>query len=486
MPAQMQGEASAAPGGGLVSTGGNERHLRELERTLGLRDLTFIVVGTVIGSGIFIVPATVLRQTGTALGPALLVWLAGGVLSLLGALTYGELGAANPRAGGLYDYVREAFGRLPAFLYGWTLFFAIGSGSVATLAVAAASYAQQVAPIGPAAARLIAPALIVLVAAINVRGTRHGAGVQTWATLVKVGAIVAMSAALMLAGGPVGHPPETSFWPAGSPAGLVQGAGLAMVGVLWAYEGWQYVTFSAGETVEPQRTFPRAIVLGTALLVGLYLLANVAYVAALGAPAAAASERVAADAVAAAFGSEAASVIAAAIVVSMFGAANGVTLTASRAYYQMARDGLFFRRLGEIHPRFGTPALSVAASSAWAMALAATGTFEQLLTYVVFVGWIFYALGAGAVFVLRRRRPDAERPFRVPGYPWTPALFVAASAAIVLNTLATRPYEALAGLGVVALGAPAFLVWRARALPGGGRQASLVLDVRQGDTPRDA
>lgn len=485
----MSSGASRAPGGGLVSAGAGDRRPRELERTLGLRDLTVIVVGTVIGSGIFIVPATVLQQTGSAVGPALLVWLAGGVLSLLGALTYGELGAANPRAGGLYDYVAAAFGRLPAFLYGWTLFFAIGSGSVGTLAVAAASYAQQVAPVGPGAARLVAPALIVLVAAINVRGTRHSAGVQTWATLVKVSAIVVMSAALMLAGGP-NHPldprPETPFWPSGVSAGLlVQGAGLAMVGVLWAYEGWQYVTFSAGETVEPQRTFPRAIVLGTVLLIGLYLLANVAYVAALGAPAAAASKRVAADAVAAAFGSEAATLIAAAIVVSMFGAANGVTLTASRAYYAMARDGLFFRRLGEVHPRFGTPALSVAASSAWALVLAATGTFEQLLTYVVFVGWIFYALGAAAVFVLRRRQPDLARPFRVPGYPWTPALFVAASAAIVLNTLATRPSEALAGLGVVALGAPAFLVWRARVAARRGREAGVPLDARLGEAPRD-
>lgn len=459
---------------------------RELDRTLGLRDLTFIVVGTVIGSGIFIVPATVLQQTGGTVGPALLVWLAGGVLSLLGALTYGELGAARPHAGGLYDYVRDAFGPLPAFLYGWTLFFAIGSGSVATLAVAAAAYAQQAAPIGPGAARLIAPGLILLVAAINVRGTRHSAGVQTWATLVKVGAIVAMSVALMLAGSPVAAPGETRVWPAGLTTGLVQGAGLAMVGVLWAYEGWQYVTFSAGETVEPQRTFPRAIVLGTTVLIGLYLLANVAYVAALGASAAAASERVAADAVAARFGPQAAAAIAAAIVVSMFGAANGVTLTASRAYYAMARDGLFFRCLGEVHPRFGTPALSVAASSAWAMVLAATGTFEQLLTYVVFVGWIFYALGAGAVFVFRQRQPEVERPFRVPAYPWTPALFVTASAAIVLNTLATRPYEAIAGLGVVGLGAPAFLLWRTRVTAGGGREAGVPSERQPNGVPHDA
>lgn len=216
---------------------------RELERTLGLRDLTFILVGTVIGSGIFIVPATVLSQTGGYVGPALLVWFLGGTLSLLGALTYGELGAMRPEAGGLYGYVREAFGPLPAFLYGWTLFFAIGSGAVATLAVAAASYLGQLVPLGPRVAHLAAMAMIVLVAAINVRGTRESAGVQTWATLLKVGAIVTMSALLIAFS--LGLSGEaTTLWPATLSPAMLQGVGLAMVGVLWAYEGWQYVTFS--------------------------------------------------------------------------------------------------------------------------------------------------------------------------------------------------------------------------------------------------
>jgi APA family basic amino acid/polyamine antiporter len=435
---------------------------RHLERTLSFRDLTFIVIGTVIGSGIFIVPATVLRQTDGLVGPALLVWAIGGILSLLGALTYGELGAARPGAGGLYTYVRDAFGPLAGFLYGWTLFFAIASGSTATLAVAAASYLGQLVPLGAGWSRAAAVVMIVIVAGINVRGTRQSAGVQAWSTLLKVGAIVAMSVALMAFGHADVAGPPAEAWPTRVSASVIQGGGLAIVGVLWAYEGWQYVTFSAGETLDPHRTFPRAIVFGTALLIGLYLLANMAYVAALGPGAAARSERVAAEAVAVVFGPLAAQAISAAIIVSMFSAANGLALTASRAYYSMARDGLFFRRLGEVHPRFGTPAFSVVVSSAWAMALAATGTFEQLLTYVVFVGWVFYALGAGAVFVLRRREPDASRPFRVPGYPWTPALFIAAAAAIVLNTLATRPGEALTGLGVVGLGVPAYLVWRGR------------------------
>ncbi len=435
---------------------------RELERVLGLRELAFIVVGTVIGSGIFIVPATTLQQTGGEIGPALLVWLIAGVLSLLGALTYGELGAMNPEAGGLYVYIRDAFGRLPAFLYGWTLFFVIGSGSVATLAVAASSYLGELVPLTPFLARLVAVLMVTLVAAVNVKGTGESAAVQDWTTLLKAGAIVLMSVVLIAAGSGL-RSGAVAVWPDRLSGSLLSGVGLAMIGVLWAYEGWQYVTFSAGEARDPQRTFPRGIVLGTAALIGIYLLANVAYLTALGPEAAARSERIAADAVGELLGPAAGKVIAATIVMSMFSAANGITLTAPRVFYAMARDGLFFRRLAEVHPRFGTPAFAIVAGSLWAMVLAATGTFEQLLTYVVFAGWIFYALGALSLFTYRRRRPEAVRPFRVPGYPVTPILFVAAAVAIVGNTLVTQPTRAAVGLGVVLIGAPFFFVWRARA-----------------------
>ena len=236
--------------------------------------------------------------------------------------------------------------------------------------------------------------------------------------------------------------------------------GLGMIGVLWAYEGWQYVTFSAGEAMDPQRTFPRAIVIGTASLVGIYLFANVGYLAALGTEGVARSDRVAAEAVGAIVGPAAAKLIAAVILVSIFSATNGLTISAPRVYYAMAKDGLFFRKLAEVHPRYGTPAVSIIAGTAWAMVLAASGTFEQLLTYVVFVGWIFYALGAACVFVLRRTRPDAERPFRVPGYPWTPLLFIVAAVALVANTIATQPGRAAVGIGVVLLGLPVYFVWR--------------------------
>jgi APA family basic amino acid/polyamine antiporter len=424
-----------------------------------LRDLILIVIGTVIGSGIFLVPGGVLRQAGGHAGPALIVWIVGGVLSLLGALAYGELGAMNPAAGGLYVYLRDAFGPLTAFLYGWTFFLVIATGSAATLAVASGSYLQQFVPLGPTGQKLAAVGLLALVAAINVRSTRRSADVQNWSTAVKVAALLVMSAVLIVwrPTAPVSGP---SFWPASITLSELSGMGFGMIGVLWAYEGWQYVTFSAGEAIDPQRTFPRAIVIGTASLIGIYLFANLGYLAALGVEGVAGSDRVAAEAVGAIVGPASAKLIAAAILVSIFSATNGLTISGPRVYYAMARDGLFFRTLGDVHPRFGTPAVSILAGTAWSMVLAWSGTFEQLLTYVVFVGWIFYGLGAACVFVLRRTKPDAARPFRVPGYPWTPLLFIIAAAALVANTIATQPARAAVGIGVVLLGVPVYFIWR--------------------------
>jgi basic amino acid/polyamine antiporter, APA family len=433
---------------------------RTLERTLGLKELILIVIGTVIGSGIFIVPAIVVRQTGGSLTLSLLVWFIAGVLSLLGALTYGELGAANPDAGGLYVYIRDAFGPLPAFLYGWTAFFVIGSGSVATLAVAFTGYLGQLVPVSPLAAKLIAVLVIAVIMVINVRGTRGSANVQNWTTGIKAVALVVMSVVLIAMGHNMGQaPPDSMARVTG--LSLFSALGLAMIGVLWAYEGWQYATFSAGETRDPQRTFPRGIIFGTAVLIAIYLLANLAYVAALGPERAAGSERIAADAVGALLGPGAGKFIAVIILISMFSAANGLTLTAPRLYFAMSRDGLFFNKLAEVHPRYGTPAFAIVAGSLWAMLLAASGTFEQLLTYVVFVGWIFYALGALSIFTYRRRS-GAPSTYCVPGYPVTPVLFVAAAAAIVVNTVFTQPGRAAVGIALVLLGVPAFIFWRSR------------------------
>lgn len=433
-----------------------------LARTLRLKDLMLIVIGTVIGSGIFLVPGSVLRQTGGDTNWALLVWFVAGILSLLGALTYGELGAMDPEAGGLYVYIRDAFGALPAFLYGWTLFFVISSGSVATLAVAFTTYLNQLVPLTPLLGRAIAVVMIVVLAFINVRGTRKSATVQNWTTIFKVGAILLMSVVLIAAGKGFSSAGDATTGFSGLSFSLLSGIGLAMMGVLWAYEGWQYVTFCAGETIDPQSTFPRGIILGTAATIGIYLIANVAYIAALGSAGAARSDSIAADAVGALLGPEAGKLIATAILVSIFSAANGLTLTAPRVYFAMARDGVFFQKLAEIHPGFQTPAFAIVASSAWAVVLASSGTFEELLTYVVFTGWIFYALGALSIFFYRRHRPDAHRPFRVPGYPFTPILFVLSALAIVLNTLWTQPRNTLLGIGVVLVGTPAFYFWHAR------------------------
>lgn len=402
-----------------------------------------------------------LRQSGGDLGVALLVWLAGSGLALLGALTFGELGAMLPDAGGSYVYVREAFGTLPAFLLGWTLFLAINTGSTATLAVAFANYLAELVPLTPLAHRLARVAMIAAVTTVNIRGVRQAASLQNWSTALKVGAILVLAAAGFALGDGFRQPDTRAFTTPLS-VGSLSAAGVALLGVLWAYEGWQNVTNSAGEAADPQRTFARGIGLGTAALVAIYLTANAGYIAAVGASGVAATDRVAADAVRALFGTGAAKLVTLVILVSIFSAANGLALTGPRMYFAMARDGVFFRRLALVHPRFGTPALAVAASAAWAMLLALTGGFEQLFTYVVFASWLFAALAAASVFVLRRRRPDAPRPFRVPGYPLTPVLFIAAAVAIVLNTVVARPVQALIGLGIVATGVPAYVVWKRR------------------------
>lgn len=429
-----------------------------LKRTLGSRDLTLLVVGGVIGSGIFLSPASVLKQSGESLPIAIGVWLIGGVLSLMGALSYAELGGMDPGSGGLYAYIRDGFGKFPAFLYGWTLFFVIGAGTIATLVVAAADYLTQFTPMSPMQKSVVAVTLIVIMAVINVRGTSGSTSVQNLGTYIKVLAIVAMSAVFFALGNgasipPVAHPVIPVS---------VSGVGLSIISVLWAYEGWQYVTFVAGEAKDPQRTIPRSLIIGTIFLIAIYIVANLAYAAALGTSRMAASERVAGEAMAAVLGPTAGKAVALAIIISMYSAAHATVITVPRVYHAMALDGIFFRKLGEIHPKYGTPAVAIVTSCAVAVVLALTGTFEQLLTYVVFIGWIFYALGAAAVIALRIKRPNAERPFRVPGYPLTPALFVLAAAAIVGNTVWSQPLQSAIGIGVVMVGAPVYWLWTRR------------------------
>ena len=436
-----------------------DSHQGRLARVLGFRDLVVLVIGTVIGSGIFLVPGAVLRQVGNSVPLATAAWLTGGLLSLLGALTCGELSAMKPQAGGLYVYIRDCFGPFLAFLFGWTLFFVISSGSVATLAVAFSNYfAGEFVPLNLWMARLVSVLVITVIAVVNVLGTRRSADLQDVTTAVKVAAIVLMASALMWLG-------KGSSVASAAPhdlgaGGYASGFGLAMISVLWAYEGWQYATFSAGEAIHPQRSFPLAFLVGSAALIAIYLLANFGYLAALGPAGVSASDRVAAAAVSRVIGPAAAKLVALTILLSIFSAANAIVLTASRVYYAMAADRLFFKRLAEVHPRFKTPAFSVLACAVWSAVLAVTGTFEQLLTYVVFIGWIFYALAAGTVFVYRKREPEAQRPYRVPGYPVTPALFMVAAAGLVVNTVVTQPGRAAAGIAIVLLGAPAYAAWR--------------------------
>jgi basic amino acid/polyamine antiporter, APA family len=431
----------------------------QLKRILGPRDLVLMIIGTVIGSGIFLVPGTVLKSVGNSVPLAAMVWLVGGVLSLLGALTYGELSAARPRAGGLYVYIRDCFGALPAFLFGWTFFLVISAGSIATLAVAFANYVREFIPLSPLLAKLIAVLLILSITMVNIRGTRQSANLTNVTTAFKVAVIVALGIVLCIFGT---HPlfareaanvHAVSGW---------SGVGAATISVLWAYEGWQYVTFSAGETINPQRTFPLAFLVGTIALIIIYLLANAGYVSALGAAGVADSTRVAAAALAMVVGSGAGKIVGIVILVSMFSAANSVLLTAPRVFYAMAQDGLFFHSLARIHPTYGTPAFAIGVTGAWSALLAAIGSFEQLLTFVVFIGWIFYALAASSLFVYRRREPNAARTYRVPGYPVTPLIFIVAAACLVANTIATQPLRAAIGLGIVLLGVPAYLFWRRR------------------------
>jgi basic amino acid/polyamine antiporter, APA family len=438
----------------------------QLRRILGISDLVLMIVGTVIGSGIFLVPGVVLRAVGNSVPAALMVWLVGGVLSLLGALTYGELSAMKPQAGGLYVYIRDCFGPFPAFLFGWTMFFVISSGSVATLAVAFGNYLGEFVQLSPLQIKLVAILMISVITVVNVLGTRQSANLLNVTTAIKIAAILAFGTVLLWRG------THSVFGDANlalHPAPGIVGFGLAMISVLWAYEGWQYVTYAAGETVNPQRIFPLASLIGTAALVAIYVFANLGYLAALGASGVAGSTRVAASALGAVVSHGAGKLVAIAILISMFSAANAIILNGPRVYYAMARDGLFFQSLSRVHPKFRTPALAVCAAAIWSAVLAASGTYEQLLTYVVFIGWIFYALAAASLFIYRKRFPDLIRPYRVPGYPFTPAVFIVAALALVANTIATQPMRAALGLAIVLVGAPAYLLWRrSSANPGKG------------------
>ncbi len=436
-----------------------------LVRTLNLRDLLLLFVGSVIGSGIFLTPGLILRQVGGSVGISLLVWFVGGMLCLLGALTYAELAAANPEAGGLYCYIRDGFGRVPAFLYGWCLFLVISSGAVAALARAFTQYLAEIIPLSPTGSNFVSVAMITVLTLVNVWGTRKSSDLQNWTTLIKVSLVVALSIILLVLGRHASELPA-ALGASQRDFSLLSSFGLGMMTVLWAYEGWQFCTYSAAEVVNPQKYFPRAFLLGSLILTALYLTAVLAYLFALGPAAATASDAIGATSVAAVLGRRAAVIVALTILVSTFSAANSVMLTAPRVFYAMATDNLFFKKLAEVHPRFQTPAAAVVALGIWSAILACAGKFSELIGGVVFIGWIFYGLGAAAIFPIRRASQGKAIPYRVPGYPWTPFVFVLVAAALVGNAvyLAFRDPSQFRNLVVaivlLLLGLPAYFFWR--------------------------
>jgi len=430
----------------------------ELPRVLGFGDVIGILVGTVIGSGIFIVPATIASEVRS---PALIlsVWVVGGLLSFFGALAFSELGAMYPQAGGMYVYLREGFGRPVAFLFGWTLFLVIDSGAIATLSMAFASkYLPYFVPLGPIATKAVALAFIAFLVAVNYVGTRWGARLQNLLTAIKFIAIVTVCGAVFgFAKGDAGHfvLPPTEWSPS-----LVGSFGVALVASLWAYKGWEAATFSTGELRNPERNLPLGLFAGSVLVILLYVATNLAYLYVFPASRIATSTRIASDAMNAAVGAGGATFIAFIILFSITGAANGNVLTAPRVFFAMARDGVFFRSLARVHPRFLTPSVAILATGAWAGILSLSGTFEQLATYVIFGQWIFFGLTVAAVIVLRKRSPDVPRPYRTWGYPVTPVIFILAALYISVNTLVTQPVNALAGILIIALGLPAYFYWQ--------------------------
>jgi APA family basic amino acid/polyamine antiporter len=435
--------------------------MAEFKRSLTRFDMTMIAIGGSIGSGIFLTPATIARDVGS---PWLMVavWVMGGLITLAGALTFSEAAALLPQAGGQYVFLTRAYGGLVGFLFGWAYFLVVNAGGLGALSVAFATYLGFFVPLGPMEAKVVAIVGLLLLTSVNVLGVKAGAMFSNVFTVLKLVGIAGLVAVGLSMGSP--HTTDFSLSLAGMPTNVWGALALGMVGVLWSYGGWQHATYASAEIKNPQRTLPLAMTTAAVAVTALYLLANLAYMFLLTPAQMAASPRVAADAVGTVLGSIGGSLISLAIVISTFGVVGIYTLTAPRIYYAMAADGVFFKKVAEIHPRFHTPAFSIVFQSLWAVVLILFwGTFENLISYVVFTDWIFFALAGASVIVLRRTMPDAPRPYRVPGYPWVPLFFVATSAWFVVMTLVAKPAQAWAGLSFLALGVPVYYFWKSRA-----------------------
>jgi APA family basic amino acid/polyamine antiporter len=455
---------------------------RELVRALSLRDAIALVL-TVIGTGVFLKAAPMAQLVGSP-SKVLLVWLAAGLLSLAGALTYAELGAMIPEAGGDYVFLREAYGGLPAFLFGWTNLVLIATGGVAAVATALASFLSSFVPLNAVWAtrdfhllgqvvhwrlgiqQLVAVAVILLFSAINARGVALGARVQWTATLAKLGgiAIIVLGAFLLSRTGSWQHlrAPATAAIVGGTSA-----FGAAMLAALWAYQGWANVAMVAGEIEKPERNVPRALIFGMLIVIVVYLVTNLAYFYALPFSEVLTSNSTAyrdalpvAAKAASTFFRYGPQLVSLAFIISVIATLNGIILMNSRVPFAMARDGLFFRRLGDLSQTTNVPVIAIWVQGIWASVLALSGTFDQITTSVMFALWIFFALVGSSLFVLRHKLPAAPRRYRTPGYPVVPILFVLVAIWLVINSIKAYPVESAAGLFLIALGLPLFFFFR--------------------------
>jgi basic amino acid/polyamine antiporter, APA family len=445
----------------------------KLIRGLGTLDVSLITFSSIVGAAIFIAASIVPRA---APDPTLilLLWIVGGLITMAGVFTYAELGTMFPEAGGLYQFLKEAYGPLWGFLFGWTSFLVIQSGAIAYLAIAAAEGAGEFWPaLGTAhtvlaaslgewtlrinGAQLGGALLIAVVTVVNYFGLKAGTGLQNAIAAVKILALLALIAFGLAATPAIVTAPAHAV---SSGTINVSSLGVAMIGVLWCFDGWYQAAFCAGEIRDPARSLPRGMILGTLATVILFVLVNVVYLRALPPHDLGEASRIGEVAARALFGAGPARLMSLVVLISIVGCLATCILTAARIYLPMAQDGLFFQALGKIHPIHLTPGACLVAQATWSIVLAFTGSYEQLGTYVIFAVFLFHAATGAAIFVLRRTRPDWPRPYRTWGYPWTPAIFILTSLAFVLNTLLERPLESLWGLVVVVLGVPAYAGWR--------------------------
>ena len=430
----------------------------KLKRVLSLLDATMINAGGIIGSGIFMVPATVAMFTGSA-SLFFMVWIAGGIVSLFGALSVAELGAAMPRAGGQYVYLSEAYGPVWGYLYGWSAVAVINTASIAAVGVAFSEYLRFFFPITDVSIKGIAVATIVLLTIINILDVKSGARFQNVFTISKLGAIFGIIIlGLVMEGG--SNQNLSPFFSDQSFTELVGPLGLAMVSVLWTFDGWIFITYVAGEVKNPGRNIPLSLIFCMLIVVTIYLLLNYVLIYTLGFTGMNGSDLVVSDAASVFLGNKGAAIVTLIILISLIGANNGFVLTSARINYAMAKDKLFFYQASQIHPRFKSPANALIIQCVWASFLTFTGTFNQLITYIIFASWIFYGMSAGAVIILRNKKPDMERPYKTPVYPWIPIIFILFAIFLTINTIIEAPRDAAIGAGIILAGLPMYYYWK--------------------------